>query len=337
MPAPSIPRTSQMTLFDFFQAEELPVPAITETQARDIAKTHFGVDAEVSALGSQQDANFLLSGPGGEPIGVLKIANPAFSRIELEAQDAAASYISRTESGVRAATNLGMPGHPPIAELRADDATVLYARIISYLSGGTMSGAQYVTPDRAAALGTLAGRTCRALADFEHPGVDRILQWDLRHALRTVEVLAPHVTDTHRRGAVEAAAAAAWRIIADVGEDLPVQVIHGDITDDNVVCGSLETGRMPDGVIDLGDLTRSWTVAELAVAVSSLMRHEGGEPAATLPAIAAFDRVRPLGPAEVEALWPLVVLRAATVVVSGVHQASIDAENEYATNALDYE
>ena len=51
-----------MTLFDFFQAEELPVPAITPAQARDIAKTHFGVDAEVAALGSQQDANFLLTG-----------------------------------------------------------------------------------------------------------------------------------------------------------------------------------------------------------------------------------------------------------------------------------
>ena len=326
-----------MTLFDFFQAEELPVPAITAAQARDIAKTHFGVDAEVTALGSQQDANFLLTGSGGEPIGVLKIANPAFSRIELEAQDAAASFISQTESGVRAATNVEPAGHPPIAELRTDDGTVLYARIIAYLSGGTMSGAQYVTPDRAAALGTLAGRTCRALAEFEHPGVDRILQWDLRHAMRTVEVLATHVTESHRRAAVEAAAAAAWRIVADLGEDLPVQVIHGDITDDNVVCSTLETGRMPDGIIDLGDLTRSWTVSELAVAVSSLLRHEGGEPAATLPAIKAFDAVRPLAPAEVEALWPLVVLRAAVLVVSGNHQASVDADNEYATGALDYE
>ena len=68
-----------------------------------------------------------------------------------------------------------------------------------------MSGA-LPTPVRAAALGTLAGRTCRALAEFDHPGVDRILQWDLRHAMRTVEVLAAHVTDTHRRDAVEAAA-----------------------------------------------------------------------------------------------------------------------------------
>ena len=37
---------------------------------------------------------------------MLKIANPAFSRIELQAQDAAAAFIAGTESGVRAATNV---------------------------------------------------------------------------------------------------------------------------------------------------------------------------------------------------------------------------------------
>lgn len=326
-----------MTLFDFFQAEELPVPAINPAQARDIATTHFGVDAQVTALGSQQDANFLLSTTEGDPIGVLKIANPAFSRVELEAQDAAAAYLRRTEPDVRAATNVEPAGVAPIAEIRGEDGTVLYARIIAHLSGGTMGGEQYLSPARVAALGTLAGRTARALAGFEHPGVDRVLQWDLRHSQRTVDVLAGHVSDTGRRQAVEAAAAAAWRTVADLGDDLPVQVIHGDLTDDNVVCSSPDTGQLPDGVIDLGDLTRSWAVGELAIAVSSVLRHEGGEPVATLPAIAAFHAVRPLSAAEIEALWPLVVLRAAVLVVSGNHQAAIDTDNAYATGALEAE
>ncbi len=326
-----------MTLFDFFRAEELPVPAITPAQAHDIVTTHFGIDAEVSALGSQQDANFLLSDTGGAPIGVLKIANPAFSRVEIEAQDAAAAHLSRAGRDVRAATNVSLDGVDPIAEVRGDDGVVLYARIIRHLDGGALSGEQYLTPVRAAALGALAGRTVQALADFEHPGVDRVLQWDLRHAQRTVEVLAGHITDPARREAVETASAAAWQVVADLAEDLPVQVIHGDITDDNVVCGPPAAGQLPDGVIDLGDLTRSWTVGELAIAVSSLLRHEGGEPVATLPAIAAFHAVRPLAAAELEALWPLVVLRAAVLVVSGIHQVTLDADNTYAADALDSE
>ena len=119
-------------------------------------------------------------------------------------------------------------------------------------------------------------------------------------------------------------------------DELPHQVIHCDITDDNVVC-SADDGHLADGIIDFGDLTRSWAVGELAVTVSSVLRHAGGEPVATLPLIAAFDHERPLQPAEIAALWPLLVLRAATLVVSGNQQAAIDAENDYATGALELE
>ena len=324
-------------MFDFFQAEDLPVPDISSARAREIAMSHFGVDAQITELGSQQDANFLLRDHAGDPIGVLKIANPAFSRAELEAQDAASAYIAQVEPGVRTAVNVAPPGVPPIAELTTDDGVRLFARIIRFLPGGTMSGTGYVAPHRWAALGELAGRTSRALSGFDHPGVDRILQWDLRHAARTVELLASYVSDERRRNAVQAAAADAWLTVSALAEDLPVQVIHDDITDDNIVCGSPETGRLPDGIIDFGDLTRSWAVGELAIAVSSVLRHEGGEPAAVLPLIAAFHEVRPLSPAEIDALWPLVVMRAAVLVVSGNHQAAIDADNDYATGALENE
>ena len=313
-----------MTLFDFFASVELPVPAITTEQAADIAATYFGVQAHVIALGSQQDANFLLRDRTGIPIGVLKIANPVFSRIELEAQDAASAFIAAGE-GIRTATNIELAGSPPIAQIDGDET--LFPRIITYLDGGTLSGDAYLRPAQVAGLGALAGRTCRALADFDHPGVDRVMQWDLRHGIRTVELLAEHITDTRQRQVVESAAAGAWQRVAEFADDLPIQVIHGDVTGDNVVC---DGDGIPDGLIDFGDLVRSWAVGELAVGIASVLFHNGAEPATTLPAIEAFHAVRPLGPAEIEALWPLVVLRAAVLVVSGRQQSSIDAENAYA-------
>ena len=313
-----------MTLFDFFTSVELPVPAITTEQAADIAAQYFGVQAHVSALGSQQDANFLLRDLAGVPIGVLKIANPVFSRIELEAQDAASAFIAAGVA-IRTATNIELAGSPPIAQIDGDET--LFPRIITYLDGGTLSGDAYLRPAQVAGLGALAGRSCRALADFDHPGVDRVMQWDLRHGIRTVEVLAEHITDTRQREVVRAAAARAWQLVAGFADDLPIQVIHGDITCDNVVC---DRDGIPDGVIDFGDLVRSWPVGELAVGIASVLGHDGAEPATTLPAIEAFHAVRPLGPAEIEALWPLVVLRAAVLVVSGLQQSSIDAENAYA-------
>lgn len=313
-----------MMLFDFFEAAELPVPEVSAKQAEAIAAEHFGLPAVATPLGSQQDANFLLQ-VSGEPVAVLKIANPAFSRTELEAQDAAAAFIADGE-GIRTARNADAGA--TIAEVDG-----LFARIISYLPGGTLSGDGYLRPAQVAALGDVAGRTCRALTDFDHPGVHRVLQWDLQHAMRTVELLSTHISDDDRRQVVESAATAAWQSVSAVADDLPVQVIHGDITGDNVVC----TDGLPDGLIDFGDLTRSWTVAELAVTIATVLRHDGCEAADTIAAIQAFHAVRPLAPAEVEALWPLVVLRATVLVVSGIHQSSIDAENAYANSALELE
>jgi hypothetical protein len=60
------------------------------------------------------------------------------------------------------------------------------------------------------------------------------------------------------------------------------------------VDGLGQDDQSPDGIIDFGDLTHSWSIGELAVTVSAVLRHEGGEPAATLPLIAAFHQVRPL-------------------------------------------
>jgi 4-aminobutyrate aminotransferase-like enzyme/Ser/Thr protein kinase RdoA (MazF antagonist) len=319
-----------MTHFDFFDAAELPAPAVTTQRACQIAAEHFGMQVQADLLGSQQDANFLLRDLAGEAVGVLKIANPAFSRPELEAQDAAAAFIAAGEN-IRTAVNVA-PDAPGSGIANVDG---LLARIICYLPGGTLSGERYLRPGQVAALGDLAGRTCRALAAFDHPGADRVLQWDLRHSRRTVEVLAAHVGDTHRRRTVESTAEVAWQVLAGLAADLPVQVIHGDITGDNIVCS--DTDGVPDGLIDFGDLMRSWTVAELAVTVATLLRHDGVEPAATLPAIEAFHAVRPLSSSEVEALWPLVVLRAAVLVVSGIHQSAIDVENSYATSALELE
>ncbi|MEI5585423.1 aminotransferase class III-fold pyridoxal phosphate-dependent enzyme, partial [Agromyces sp. CCNWLW208] len=57
-----------------------------------------------------------------------------------------------------------------------------------------------------------------------------------------------------------------------------------------------------------------------------------------LPAVRAFHALRPLSPAEVRALWPLVVLRGAVLVVSGEQQVQIDGgANEYAAAGVERE
>lgn len=187
-------------------------------------------------------------------------------------------------------------------------------------------------------MGELAGHASLALAGFEHPGLDRVLQWDLRHADRVIDLLAHYHPDEAKRAMVTDAAARAWADVQAVAADLPVQAVHLDLTDDNVVCTTERGIRTPDGMIDFGDVTASWAVSELAITISSVLHHAGAEPASVLPAVRAFHALRPLSPAEVAALWPLVVLRGAVLVVSGEQQVQIDGgANAYAAAGVERE
>jgi Ser/Thr protein kinase RdoA (MazF antagonist) len=303
---------------------------VTVEEAERLAATSFGLKVRARPLGSQQDSNFVLVEPDDRVLGVLKIANPVFTAAEIEAQDAAAEHVAAA-GGLRAGTVRAGPVTVPTGDGPA------LARVLTYLPGGTLTGPGYLSPRVVAEIGAVAGQVSRALRYFTHPGLDRVLQWDLRHADRVVGRLAEHVRDADQRARVTDAAGAAWRRVQAVAADLPRQAVHGDLSGDNLVCTTRHGLRTPDGVIDFGDLTTSWAVGELAVAITSVLRQAGAEPCTTLPAVGAFHRIRPLTAGEAAALWPLVVLRAAVLIVSGEQQAAIDDGNDYVTSALEDE
>lgn len=323
------------TLFDYFSTVELPTPTLAIEEAEQLTRTEFGLDARLQALGSQQDQNFVVrSAADGSPLGILKISNPVFSEAEIDLQTEAAAVVAAREPSLR------IPVIVEGAEGRLEGwwATTqgrVHARIIEFMAGSTLTGSAYLPPATAARLGELAGRVSRALAGFEHPAGARTLQWDSQHADRVIDVILADEPDERMRAFVQDAAAPARAIVAAVGPQLPRQFGHFDLTDDNVL--RPESGGLPDAVIDFGDVTESWAVGEIAVTVSSLLHHDGASALSALPAIRAFHAIRPLSDVEISALWPLVVLRGAVLVLSGRQQVRLDSDNDYASAALDRE
>ena len=81
-----------------------------------------------------------------------------------------------------------------------------YVRLLRFLPGGTLLDSGYLSPTAVAGLGEVAGRVSRALEGFSHPGLDRVLQWDLRYGADVVAELISHVADPSHRARVDAAA-----------------------------------------------------------------------------------------------------------------------------------
>ena len=154
--------------FNFLEEPELPAPQVSEEQAEQILREHYGLRARAKSLGSQQDRNFtvIVDGRDGAIVGVLKIANPAFNETELQAQDLAADLIAAAEPDLRVAVPL-----PNVAGEKCTTITGLvdgtaYVRLLHYLPGGTLLDSGYLSPTAAAGLGEVAGRVSRALAGF---------------------------------------------------------------------------------------------------------------------------------------------------------------------------
>jgi len=305
-------------------------PEITGPQAADLARELFGIEVQASSLGSNQDLNFLLQGEHG--CSLLKIANPGATEAELIAQSLAAEHLAEREPTLRVPrTRRGLGGG--LVSSFSFEGQTLQARWLDFVEGSALSGSGYLAPHSVRALGTIAGRVARALADFEAEGADRPHQWDLRRAPEVLTALLPYVDDVVLRDALQTAAAGAWARLEPLRGELPVQVVHGDLTGDNVVAPNTPptVARVPDGLIDFGDLNRSWAVAEIAITLTSLLHRAGGSITSAIRALTAYHAVRPLSRPEAEALWPLVLLRGAVLVASASQIRATNPDNDYAT------
>ncbi|MGE2719134.1 aminotransferase [Mycolicibacterium celeriflavum] len=323
--------------FNFLEEPELPAPRVSEEQAEKILAEHYGLAGRAESLGSQQDRNFVVRSPDNAILGILKIANPAFNATELAAQEAAAEAMVAAEPDLRIAVAMPNVEGEKLTAVRGLTEDVAHVRLLRYLSGGTLLETGYLAPAAVAGLGEISARVSRALAEFTHPGLDRVLQWDLRYGAEVVDALLPHVRDAVLRTAIETTAREAWSRIDGLADRLPRQAVHLDLTDANVVVRRSRGGVVPDGVIDFGDLTDSWAVSELAITASCVLGHPGSDPTSVLPALRAFNSIRPLTEAEAEAVWPLLVLRTAVLLVSGAQQSALDPDNTYLTDQADEE
>jgi 4-aminobutyrate aminotransferase-like enzyme/Ser/Thr protein kinase RdoA (MazF antagonist) len=319
----------------FLRRAELSRPDVNAEDAASLIAAHYGLSGPITELGSQQDRNYRIEAASGRF--VLKICRADYATIELEAQNAALRHIAGKADVPRVpkVVAAGNGADILLVTVRGEDYQI---RLLDYIDGQPLTQRKHLPTVTVAALGTLGGRLALALADFTHPGLSRDLQWDLRNAEPVVGHLLSAVKDADRKQRIGRAMDAAMRRLDGLKPELRQQAIHHDITDDNVVSLPNESGQLiPDGVIDFGDVINGWLVADLAVTCASLLHHADGDPTIILPAIKAFHDVFPLTAAELRALWPLIVARAAVLVASSEQQLALDPDNGYVSGNIDHE
>ncbi|MDB5982439.1 MAG: dgdA [Pseudomonas sp.] len=315
-----------MPLATLIHRSSLPCPEVNAAQALALLEEYYGLSGALKELGSQQDRNYLLDSDAGRY--VLKICHGDYAPLELQAQHAALAHLGATP-GLRVPRVIKARNGQDLLSLQIDGRAV-QARLLEFIDGQSLAHLGHLSRDVVIGLGELCAQVDQALAGFQHPGLERTLQWDPQHADALIKHLLPVLKSPEERACVARAAEQAQRRLQPLLAALPVQAIHLDITEYNVVWQrDLQQRWQLQGLIDFGDLVTTWRVADLSVTCAALLHHAEGDPLYILPAIQAYQAINPLQREELQALWPLIVARAAILVLSSEQQASVEPGNTY--------
>lgn len=318
-----------------FATQALRRPTFTPADVRQWASTLYGLAlTELEELSSFQDQNFKVVDAAGAAY-IFRVDNPGWPVSALDLQNQAMAHLAAADPGLPIArliasrTGAVMP--------RAAQADTAYpVRLFSFLPGRILARAGAVSPALAADFGRIAGRLSRLLAEFAHPGTERHSQWDFKYAPQVVREFLPFVAEADLRAEVEAAL---HGFEAAAGPLLPVlrqSFVHGDLTAYNVLVDRAAGGEWAvSGVVDFGDMTRSYNLSELAVVLAESVMGRAADPlAAAAAAVRAYHTAYPLTEAELAVLYHFLCIRMAVTITSECQQLSLEPDNAYVREVL---
>ncbi len=235
--------------------------AIDQAEAEKVARDILGLKAVATELGGERDVNFRLKCEDGKSY-LLKVSHPSEDRDILDFQTQAMLWIEKQDSGIptQRVLALGDGGYSKVVSIAGRDSVI---RVLSYIDGPTWYEIPQPSEKLATSLGGVLARLDRALSNFEHPAQDHVSLWDLKSAPE-VAPLAEHIPDPEIRELVAGFLSEYMAVVPPAFDQLPWQVIHGDINPRNVIVSSNDHDT-PAGVLDFGDMVYSPRIFDLAV------------------------------------------------------------------------
>ncbi len=261
--------------------------------------------ATAQRLIGERDQNFRLQLDAGAQY-ALKLIHPAEDLAVTNFQTSVLLHLERANPALPIQrvipTSDGL--HEKLVRLR--DGSQRMVRLTSYLPGVIVRGLP-ISEQRSHNLGRVLAAIQLALADFTHPADDFEIPWDIKHTLKQRAVVEEIETATQRR-MMEAGLARFERRAHHVMPSLRSQVVHNDLSGDNVVVDP-DDHTLVSGVLDFGDATRTAVINDVAVAAAYNIRNGVDFLGPALSLLAGFNAVRPLLQEEQDLLLDLIIGR----------------------------
>jgi 4-aminobutyrate aminotransferase-like enzyme/Ser/Thr protein kinase RdoA (MazF antagonist) len=292
-------------------------------------KEHWSIDAQLSRLDGEYDLNFLATGQSGDDY-VLKVMRAGCERWLVDMQVKAFEHIARRQPLLPCPQVIGASDQSTLLALNDEDGEGRLVWLLKRLPGQCYAKVHPKSDALSHEVGTVLGGAAAALADFEHPGMDRDFKWDLMRA-DWIKAEMHCITDPARHQIIDDIYQDFARIKPDLLA-LPKQAIHNDANDYNImVTGTLSEARHVSGLIDLGDMCAAPRICDLAIAAAYIVLDTAHPEAALAALVAGYHAAYPLTSAEVDMVWPLLRARLAVSVVNSTLMAAENPDDPYVT------
>jgi 4-aminobutyrate aminotransferase-like enzyme/Ser/Thr protein kinase RdoA (MazF antagonist) len=313
-----------------FAPLETAPPELSAEIAEDILRTVFGIRGAAAQLDSERDLNFRIATPEGNRF-VLKISNPSDDPRVLDMQTRAMLHIARQDPALPVMQPIETAGGSLVGEVPGNGGPGHFVRLFSFVDGAIVGSADMERLDLEG-FGAMVARMGVALRGFFHPAAGYRILWDLKHTA-ALHRLAAGIADPGQRAAVERVLEGFDERVAPRFPGLRAQIIHNDLTLDNVL---LDASHQVSGIVDFGDLTHTAVVCDLAVALVSMMWGRDDPLDAAGATIDGYRSIASIEPEEAVLLADLVLARlAALVTIASWRVHRYPANADYITANVD--
>lgn len=296
-------------------------------EAQALAQAHYGISGQIRHLPTEKDDTFhIRSGP--DRAFILKVEHPCEDTGDVVFQTALLDYLRDTA-----------PDLPVPRVIRGnDDAAITHyvdqagqarqVRLLSYLEGLPLEHIAS-SPGLRLQIGEQLARLRHALANFTHPGGERVLIWDVRRLPDMLPLLS-FIDDPCHRACAEAAMTRFISLLPCI-EGLRTQVLHNDFNRSNILAVSRQDETIA-GIIDFGDALHTAIAIDLSTAMTNQIPSEITSDCATFlsaprDVLRGYLQHADLVPEEVMMLGHMMMARLLLRALISTWRAAVFPEN----------
>ena len=293
-----------------------------------LVEEHYGFKVKISPLDSYMDQNFHIYTDFGQEF-ILKVASRTDSWDSLDAQNKALEFLYKRNWFYHTPSPIQGKSGFDIIQIKDDEGDDYNIRLLRYLPGKLLANVSPHSKKLLIDLGKFTASLDKTLKDFSHQGAHRQIPWDLKNILLMTDLIS-YIKDKEKRRLLD------YFITQYEYNVLPnliktrSSIIHNDINDQNILIRDPhENLPLIYGIFDFGDLTYTYTICELAIAMTYVMMNKPDPFQAASYVIEGYHHIYPLTELEIDLLFNLITIRLCISVMMSAYSHKRYPFNEY--------